>query len=60
MTEEHLWHVLDAFIPASAVIVASIIGAKKLREIHILVNSRLSAALDKIEALEKKLSGSEM
>ena len=47
-----LWHVLDAVIPAGAVVIAAIIGGRKLDAIHVLVNSQLTTALNKIASLE--------
>ncbi len=46
-----------AFIGATALILAAVITARfgnrrQLNEIHVLVNSRLSEALEKIERLE--------
>ncbi len=51
--------IVVAFIGATALILAAVITARfgnrrQLNEIHVLVNSRLSEALEKIEQLEKK------
>ena len=47
--------VLAAAIPAAAVVIAALLGRRKLEEIHVLVNSRLSEALDEIKALKAQL-----
>ena len=48
-----------AVIPSVAVIIAAYISNRKLDVIHVLVNNRLTEALEKIQALESKLSDSE-
>jgi Sec-independent protein translocase protein TatA len=38
-----------------AVVVIAVLGRNKLREIHVLVNSRLTEALTEINVLKQKL-----
>lgn len=50
--------VLAAIPPTLAAIVALIIGlrnGKKVSEVHVLVNSQMTAALERVQALEEKL-----
>lgn len=52
--------VLAAFITGVATIIAAVLLSrretrKQLQEIHVLVNSRLSSALDKITSLETQV-----
>ena len=48
-------HIVDGAAPTLAVVVASILTRRKIQEVHILVNSRLTKALERIDALEKQL-----
>lgn len=50
---------LDALIPAVAVVTAALLGRKKLEEIHVLVNSRLSEALAEIQSLKAERAETE-
>lgn len=53
--ETLLLHFMDAGLPSLAVIVAAIIANRKLDRIHILVNSRLTEALDEIAYLKARI-----
>ncbi len=54
-----IWVALIAAVPPTLAAVAALISSRKntagLAVVHELVNSRLTAALDKIDALELKL-----
>lgn len=47
---------LSGFVPSVAVIVAFLLTRMKIQQVHILVNSQMKAALEKIDYLEKRLS----
>jgi hypothetical protein len=46
---------IAAAAPVGAVVVTARKSARKVQEIHVLVNSRLSEALDEIDALKRDL-----
>jgi hypothetical protein len=50
------WHLADIVVPSFAVIVAALITHQKLDVVHMLVNDRLTKALQKISDLETRLS----
>jgi hypothetical protein len=43
---------IAAVAPTIAVLAASVVGRRKLQEIHVLVNSRLAEVTGKLDALE--------
>lgn len=47
---------LSGVVPSVAVIVAFLLTRMKIQQVHILVNSQMKAALEKIDYLEKRLS----
>ncbi len=58
MTDVLIVGLVASFPPSlvgAAALVSSLKNRKKLEEVHVLVNSRLTKALEKIDSLELKL-----
>lgn len=57
MSEPIVISLIAAIAPTLAVIGTWLVQRKKLGEIHVLVNSRLTEALQQIEKLKKEIKG---
>lgn len=48
---------LGTIVPVCAIVIVAMVQNKKLQEIHVLVNSQLTQAIDRIGKLEEIIRG---